>query len=61
MNVYFRSHHCCHPLEETIYFSQGRLHFKKGRMMRTSLHHVHAKERRRSSMSVQFIFLMVEA
>jgi hypothetical protein len=29
--------------------------------MRTSLRHVHAKDRRRSSMGVQFIFLMVEA
>jgi hypothetical protein len=31
-------------------------------MMRTSLlHHIQAKERRRTSMGVQFIFLMVEA
>jgi hypothetical protein len=31
------------------------------KLMRTSLRHVHAKERRRSSTGVQFIFLMVEA
>ena len=30
-------------------------------MTRTSLHHIQAKERRRSSMGIQFIFLMVEA
>ena len=30
-------------------------------MMRTSLCHIQAKERRRSSMGVQFIFHMVEA
>ena len=31
-------------------------------VLRTSLlHHIQAKERRRSSMGVQFIFLMVEA
>jgi hypothetical protein len=31
-------------------------------MVRTSLlHHIHAKERRRTSMGIQFIFLMVEA
>jgi hypothetical protein len=29
--------------------------------MRTSLRHVQAKERRRSSMGVQLVFLMVEA
>ena len=31
------------------------------KVMRTSLCHIQAKERRRSSMGVQFIFVMVEA
>ena len=38
------------------------LTIKRGKLMRTSLlHHIQAKERRRSSMGVQFIFFMVEA
>jgi hypothetical protein len=43
-----------------MYFSRGRLQFKEGRIMRTSLRHVQAKERRRTSMGVQLVFIMVE-
>jgi hypothetical protein len=57
--IYFQSYHCCHPLEK-MYFSRGRLQFKEGRIMRTSLRHVQAKERRRTSMGVQLVFIMVE-
>jgi hypothetical protein len=35
--------------------------YQASRIMRTSLHHIQAKERRRSSMGVQLVFIMVEA
>jgi hypothetical protein len=59
MIIYFQSYHCCLPLEK-MYLSRGRLQFKKGRMMRTSLHHIQDKERR-TIVGIQLVFIMVEA
>jgi hypothetical protein len=61
MIIYFWSYHFCHPLEKKMYFNRGRLQFKKGRMMRTSFCRVQAKERRRTSVGIQLVFIMMEA